>query len=678
MAVAPVHELVLPGGYDDLVHGELALSVASPIDSAAPRATFYLSRWFDLQGGVYTLRSLTVGSALWMVSVSNGTGRIIQNIKPDLGVLTTTVYLPAGRQRIDIILTNPESIAGECFIAFSLFQDNQLVYTSSGSGWVFDATSIPDASLPVIGDWRRTLRLFSLTPNWSNGVVERIEWITEVLGSESDTEQRRSLRRYPRRSFEASFLRRDMRRARLSNFLFGSGNDRVLVPLWHEQFKLTETLGVSVEFPPGSLAMREYHEGDLVLVSNGDPAQTETLEIDTVDIPNDTIAFVDAPVATWAAGSRITPLRVGRVLDVAQMDDLTDRVGGVQIRFSLSDTEQWPDPSWGYCAPLFRFPVDRATPIASSFERPTANIVDGGAGPVEVTDIYQRERVGVRYSVKFFGRSSLVNFRAFVAMARGRAVRFWMPSLTYDLRPIGDIGGDYIDCVDAGFGEYVRRSQDARAMVAFVFADDRPAIYRRVDYVSDFGGVERVFFTVPVPPIQANDIERMMFVLPARFDQDGFEIQHHVDDSAVAGTIVVIRTSSIDGLPDIECFTTSKPYPVQAIEEMSIGVAVIGASLTVAFALDAMDISMDVVGGVFDDPGFIQYAMTDEALDVTAAVLGGVFFDPDIKSSLMAPEGIDVSVTVVDGVFFNPDILSTVMLDEALDISVAVIQGTLT
>ncbi len=54
-------------------------------------------------------------------------------------------------------------------------------------------------------------------PDWSDGVQESLEWLTELLTSTSGVEQRRSLRLSPRRSFEAEF--------------YAEGRERVLLDL---------------------------------------------------------------------------------------------------------------------------------------------------------------------------------------------------------------------------------------------------------------------------------------------------------------------------------------------------------------------------------------------------------------------------------------------------------------
>lgn len=552
MAVTNAFEFTVPAPWtSEFTDGEKAVSVASPLTSAGARIARHLSRWFTLEGGIYTLKALTVEGGLWSIGSTQNNTKTILNSVPNENVVTTEVYLPKGRQRLDVILARTSVSSGAGFIAFSLFQDGNLVYASTASGWVFDSSPIADADVPVSGDYRLTLPLLAIRPNWATGVVERLDFKTEVLGSEADAEQRRSIRRFARRSFEVTFSRHDAKRANLNNFFTSVGNNQMLVPIWTEQYTIAASLGTTVGFPTGTLAMREYPVGGLVWVNNGDPAVSEVLTIQSVNLGTDEITFSTTPSLPWPAGTTIAPLRVARVLDPVQMDNLTDRVGVIPARFMLSDVEQWPTPSWGAAVPFFGFKVNRSVPVVGSYDRPTANLLDNDYGPVEVFDVHAKSRVSVRCSLTLRGRAKLYAFRQFIAMSRGKAKRFWCPSLTADLVPLSSISGIYADMRSAGYPEFMRREQDARKYVS-VLLKSGVTVNRLINFVESVGGADRFHFTTAMPSIALSDIERIMFVLPARFDQDGFEIQHLTNDSAVTQTSVVIRSTDMVGMTPIE------------------------------------------------------------------------------------------------------------------------------
>lgn len=458
------------------------------------------------------------------------------------------------------------------FFAFNLSKNGRTVYTSAASGWVFDTAAIPDASVPALGDARLGLRVFTLRPNWSFEVIERVSFFTEVLESETDIEQRRSLRIHPRRSFEASFMRTKRDRTRLQSFLTGIGNDRFLVPLWHEQWTLQDSFGLTVEFPADTAAQREFQPGTLALLSGRDAAVYEIVRVETLDPLTDRVTFSrpQTPI-NWTAGTKLTPLRVAKITDATQLENPTDSVGMTTLRFDLIEPDTYFLPDWRYCVPLWQFPINWSQSVNLDFSRLTYDIDNNISVPDNLSP-GERTRVVTRANVLLRGRSNVYGFRQFITAARGRQVSFWFPSALNDLQPIGDIGGLYFDVEKSGIGEYVRTPQDVNRTVMIRFkGDERPPIFRFVTGVESLQFVDRVFVQVSLPAARKDDIEEISFVHPVRFEQDAFELRHLVNDSAAVSTSVVVRSTEVGDLPPIECVVTSQPYPVEEIEALSVG-----------------------------------------------------------------------------------------------------------
>ncbi len=650
MAVTSVYELAIPSEHAaSFVNGERALSVSSSIAGAPARTTFYLSKWFDLQGGVYTLRSLAQDAALWMASVSVNNGRVFFNSTASQGVGDAEVYLPQGRHRIDIVLPNTSTVASSCFVAFSLIQGNRLVYASAAAGWVFDTAPIADSAVPTLAEPDTVLPVFTVLPNWANGVTERLDYKTEIITDEGDVEQRRSLRRYPRRSFEASFARHDVRRARLQNFLIGSGNNEVLVPLWHEQHTVSSILGLNVQFPDGELGLREFNPGDLVFVNRGNPVEHEVLRVASVDTSTDVLTFTQAPTLPWPAGTRIYPLRRARVLESSSMENVTDRVGTVQIRFSLSEPEAWPAGAWATCTPLFSFPVDWSSQVSHTFSRPAASVIDNDYGKTEVFDFFGTSRGSVRAAMTLRGRQRMYAFRQFVQNARGRAVRFWMPSLTDDLRCTSPtIGGDYIDVSNAGLADYISRDQELRSMLAIEFADGRSTIYREIESITENGETERLFLTKVLPAAPGDLVSRIMFITPSRFDQDGFELMHYVDGSKAVKTSVIVRSVDGAGMPGLECNTTSRPYPVVSVESFNAAASFLAGVIRENLIVreEARSVASFIGGSVIVNTESLT--ADPHAISLVPMFLGGSF-DTDTQAFNFGPYAVSSGASFIAG-----------------------------
>jgi hypothetical protein len=136
--------------------------------------------------------------------------------------------------------------------------------------------------------------------------------------------------------------------------------------------------------------------------------------------------------------------------------------------------------------------------------------------------------------------------------ARGRTVRFWIPDFMQSVHLHTNIAaGTSIDAKPAGFAENVKSPQDARSMLAIVFKDGSPTLYRTLLNVSDEGAFERFTVGSALPAIAMSAVEKIEFMLPARFDQDGFELHHNVDQSAAVQTTLVVRSAEKAGMPSL-------------------------------------------------------------------------------------------------------------------------------
>lgn len=554
------------------------------------------------------------------------------------------------------------------------------------TNWIF-----PKSTTPIPDGPDRYLPVWTVMPNWKDGVLERLAWLTDVMVSERAVEQRRSVRRYPRRSFEASFMRTEANRSRLDNFVTAIGRGRFLVPLFHEQYKLvgqqpgTSTQG-RVRFPAGSLQYREFHVDDMVLITTGDPTRFTICTVTERNEMTDTIALKHiTDTTTWPEGSRIIPLRVARLLDSPKMDNPSDRVGLMSLRFDLSDADTTFEPSWGYCAPLWRFKPHRKQEITLDYERADFTL-DMQGGVIEVSDPSKRAQVSQSFMVRFFGRESTWAYRAFLYAARGRAQRFYLPTFLHDIQPTSDLGGFTFNSRANGFSQYVLEPQEARRIIAIAFADGAPTIYRNVvsvapvvDAVAPYNTIfERFTVDVELPPIPMKNIERVSFVAPVRFDQDTFELQHATDESVAVTSSVVMRASVVAGMPPIECWVTSKMYPLEDIEAYRGSAFFIGGRLydPNAYSGDTYTGDAAFTGGTLESV-LSGYEGPPEAY-TTAAIISDGTLRELLHIGYGAVDALDVAGQMTEGAIRVALLVYSNYPAEALDITAQLTEGTLT
>ena len=580
---------------DGFVNGERWVSSHAPI-TAVPQGKYYYSRLFQLAGGTYVLKYGVDDAATLWVGRALDALTMVAALSLNDGLAEKEIYLPSGLNRIDMLVQNIPDYASPAGFIFSLWRDGKLVYGSSKTGWKLDTVPIPDELLPLPSDPHRLLPVFTITPNWKDGIIERLSWLTDVLDSESGAEQRRALRLDPRRTFEAGFLRKGPNRAMLDAFLTGIGQDEFLLPLWHEALKMTKGIDESangVDFVSGMGSEREWVKGGLALAINGDPNHYDILVVGSVN--ENGLIWETPPLRSWPPGTMIFPLRTARITENTPMENVTENVGTVQIRFTLSESmrvaEDWLANINGI--PLFPFIPNRSQPVKAEYTR-DVGVLDNQVGNVRYTDIAEHTAVTYSFPITLQGRRNVMRLRQFLQAARGRARSFLMPTFTDDLEPLlGEIAPTNVLMVKPmGIGRYHRGAQSARRAIAVTLSgQDLPGVFRNVigvekQYVDQFGldvnyetanYYDRIMLDAPMPHMLSSQIGRISFIAESRFAMDSFELHHPTNTSAVVKTSVVVRQLRNRRMRDNR-YPPSPPFPPAALPPEG---AVISAGRTV-------------------------------------------------------------------------------------------------
>jgi hypothetical protein len=676
MAASIVNQITIPDSAvaAQFTSGEFALPVHSP-HSSTPAGTYYLAKNLLLKGGTYTLKMCAVGSASAWIGDELISSRRIVSSQASGQVIEADFFVREGAHRFDVVLS---TLGGSCYVVFSIWKAGRAVYTSAGAGWLWDTQYVADSLVPSAGDRRLALPVWSFTPNWKSGVTERLSWKSEILDGEGSTEQRRSLRRNPRRSWEAQFLRTGSQRMRMNDFITGIGNRSFIAPFWPEQLKLQNPLSsgtISAAFSAGTLDFREFVPGQLVLLYGFDPVEYELLIVDSVNAT--TITFTSQVIKSWGPGTRICPAYEVRFDTIPGLVSVTDRLATSSIRFEQVNTIAHIEPSWGYCAPLWQFILDRKESLQIGFER-SAFMLDNDTSPADVVDFAERTRNSVRGSGVLFGKQAASIYRSFLAQARGRTARFWFPSGTHDVEPTGSIGGLTLDVVNTGNEEFIGAPQESRQMLGFYFNNGTPTFYRKVISVERISNsVQRFTFEVPVPPIDRSKVLRVGYVMPVRFDQDTFEL-HHVSDSATAVKYAaVVKSAEIDGMPPIECFVTSWTYPLEQIDEMLLTTSIQSVQFfELQPYLDTLDLSNIVVNAELVSVLQSYTLENEDRLDLSSSVLSGEIISTLQSYTLENEDRIDLSNSLLSGTLENA-LISTTMDTDSVDLSNSIISAEL-
>jgi len=196
------------------------------------------------------------------------------------------VFLPGRQRSFDLIVSEdgPPQFA------------NQVVFFFPG---VADA----EADFNLIG-----IRVVPFPIDPSGDIVEGYGYLTRVISSMSDDEQRAALRDVPVRSWTFDFVLsgRDTRLAR--SLLYGWSAQPFGVPIWYEETRLTSNASAGALSISADTTERDWLDLGLLWVS---PWQWEAVLIDAV--ASGSLTLGSALLADWPAGSKLYPMRLARV-----------------------------------------------------------------------------------------------------------------------------------------------------------------------------------------------------------------------------------------------------------------------------------------------------------------------------------------------------------------------------
>lgn len=169
------------------------------------------------------------------------------------------------------------------------------------------------------------------------GMVESLEWLTDITEAHDGTEQRQRIRFAPRQSFDASVLFDNTTElSRLHLALTGWQHRLWGWPCWHEEQKLAATLSAGATSITVDTTASDYRAGGYAIVWSS-PSLYEVVDVDAVEAG--AITLVEETVGAWPAGASIMPLRVARMSDQSSREDYATKATKTTISMTCTDNE---------------------------------------------------------------------------------------------------------------------------------------------------------------------------------------------------------------------------------------------------------------------------------------------------------------------------------------------------
>ena len=393
---------------------------------------------------------------------------------------------------------------------------------------------------PLLAVTGRRVVVFGHAPNWARPVVEKLNWLTDVLLSHGGVEQRVGLRDAPRRAlaYELATMTRHQTNL-LETMLLGWQSRLWAVPVWTDAQNLAADLAAGSLAIPAVTAGYEFAVDSLVLLWAAHDRH-EAVEIDAVGASS--LTLKTATLADWPAGTRLYPIRLGRLPARQKFVRETGHhlTGGVEFAFddnvaiAALDSGDLYD---GYSVYAGR--TNLADPTEVEFVRQLDEL-DYETGKAWVDDLSGLAAILKSWHWLFKSRAEIVAFRGWLAARAGRRVPFWSVSQAVDMEVVAAIGAadTAIHIRNIGYQRFLDGRADRRHIC--IRTTSGTLYYRRITASTEVDATEEelAIDSALGATLQPGDIQSVRFMHLTRLEADAIEIEWHHLGVAEASTML--------------------------------------------------------------------------------------------------------------------------------------------
>jgi hypothetical protein len=295
----------------------------------------------------------------------------------------------------------------------------------------------------ITGFGEPTPQLLPFVPNWENPIKETLEWLTDVIPSRQDYEQRAAVRMRPRRSLEYDFSFLDDRERRLFRaFLFANQQRTIFIPIATDEVRLTadaDAGATELEFESTNFDFNDG--GHLALFENEDT--NEVIQIDEAGETSTTLAApttLDHAIAT----ARVFPVARAIAPSAIQINRLTDSMEDASIAFRIlvEDVPLAPHRLGSYTPRYTYNDIEVFDPFILGpnnwNEDGKGEVATRAADPESIAGVFSRTaqdtfpRELTSYSFFLDGRDEISRFLVWWWNMEGRTKPIWVPTMSAD------------------------------------------------------------------------------------------------------------------------------------------------------------------------------------------------------------------------------------------------------
>lgn len=326
---------------------------------------------------------------------------------------------------------------------------------------VFDLDEGESVTISITGS-RVTPWIFR--PDWSSGINESLEWLTDITESENANEQASALRLGPRRAIGFSFGVEGQARQAMETAVAGWGGRVWSVPIWTDGAELSTSLLAGVDTIPVPTLGRDFYNGGLAMITGTDWRDYEVVEVETV--ASQQIQLKRPTGRAWPRGSIVYPSRTGRLDGGATFNRFTGQAHTGSVTFNLLSPNDWPE--------LTDLPTYRGLPVLEDRPEWSAEpsilhqrklaIWDNQLGRPEYTDRADIDLMRQSHRWTAVGRAQLARIRSLAYRLRGKCKAIWVPSWVDDftLQTTAAQTATQLELDWTGYATYINAARNRR------------------------------------------------------------------------------------------------------------------------------------------------------------------------------------------------------------------------
>jgi hypothetical protein len=403
------------------------------------------------------------------------------------------------------------------------------------ASFVFLFADAEEVTLAISGE---RITAWALTPDWADGVSEKMAFKTDTLRAWDGSTQRRALRIHPRRNFTFSAPMTKLEKQFVENQLSAWGALIWALPIFPDGQYLMTPVG------PGDMTVlcdtvdRDFVEGGLaILLLNA--STYEVLQI--TDFTSTQLNLSREVVGSWSSGSKLYPIRSARLLTTTRITRDNGAYATLQPNFQVDEPCDWPVatglPQYRGVNVLEDSP-DTDETSEGSYDRDTF-LIDNDTGALTVIDTALMSFPGNSHNWFLKGKAARAAFRSLMYLLKGAQGQIWVPSYEEDLQLASMVhaGDTNLECENSGIALFAATQNRRDIRIELVTGT---IFYRRITgAVLDSPTTEVVSIDTSLGvDVPLSSVRRISFMALSTLAGDEITIEHltGIEGIAVSST----------------------------------------------------------------------------------------------------------------------------------------------